>query len=308
MCRPITTLKIDSKVTECLPLRILLAEDHAVNQKLARLMLQRLGYQVDAVANGLEVLAALRCQDYDVVLMDVQMPQMDGVTTTHHICQEWCMQKRPQIIAITANAMPGDREMCLQAGMDDYISKPIRLEELVRALSQCQDKLKVNRSNVEGGLQLENSNNNLQSSTLPYLAPTLAGDGNAYDEQPLTFNPCTGVIDAIAFQELREMLGDDKVLAEVIDFYLEDAPKLLKEIAISITQRKAVALERAAHTLKSSSAQLGAINLFQLCQKMEVGVQTGSLAEAVTMVSQVETELEKVQTALRKRRPTAYKL
>ncbi len=118
-------------------LRILLAEDNVVNQKVAIHMLQRLNYRADLAGNGLEVLEALQRQPYDVVLMDVQMPDMDGITAAERICSQWSETERPRIIAMTANAMHGDREACLDAGMDDYISKPVRLEELARALSVC---------------------------------------------------------------------------------------------------------------------------------------------------------------------------
>lgn len=115
-------------------LRILLAEDNKVNQMVAIRMLERLGYRADVATNGLEVLEALRRQQYDLVLMDVQMPEMDGIEATRTICQEWNNDSRPRIIAMTANAMAGDRELCLQAGMDDYITKPIRFQDLVKAL------------------------------------------------------------------------------------------------------------------------------------------------------------------------------
>ncbi|MBD2100295.1 response regulator [Leptolyngbya sp. FACHB-261] len=118
------------------PLRILIAEDNVVNQKVALHLLKRLGYQADVVANGLEVLEALRRQSYDVVFMDVQMPEMDGLTATRHLCQEWSPSSRPWIIAMTANAMQGDRELCLEAGMNGYISKPVHLEDLIQSLSQ----------------------------------------------------------------------------------------------------------------------------------------------------------------------------
>ncbi len=122
------------------PLRILLAEDNVVNQKLALRLLERLGYRADVAADGVEVLRALERQPYDVVFMDVQMPEMDGLEATRQICERWEAGRRPRIIAMTANALAEDREACLEAGMDDYLAKPIRVEELVAALSRCEAK------------------------------------------------------------------------------------------------------------------------------------------------------------------------
>lgn len=125
------------------PLRILLAEDMVVNQKVALLTLQQLGYRADVANNGLEVIEALERQSYDVVLMDVQMPEMDGLTATREVCQRWSPADRPHIIAMTANAMQGDREMCLDAGMDAYITKPVRMHELRDVLSRCQPMVEL---------------------------------------------------------------------------------------------------------------------------------------------------------------------
>jgi len=125
-------------------LRILLAEDNKVNQKVALITLQKLGYHADIANNGLEVLEILRKQHYDVVLMDVQMPEMDGLVATQEIIKEWSIEQRPWIIAMTANAMQGDREICLAAGMNDYITKPIRREELARILDIYATKLHEN--------------------------------------------------------------------------------------------------------------------------------------------------------------------
>ena len=116
------------------PLRILLAEDNVVNQKLALRILTQMGYRADLASNGVEAVESLVRQTYDVVLMDVQMPEMDGLEASRRINAQWPATKRPRIVAMTANAMQGDREMCLAAGMDDYITKPIRVDQLVEAL------------------------------------------------------------------------------------------------------------------------------------------------------------------------------
>ena len=121
-------LPADVNMGSQFPLRILLAEDNTTNQKLALRLLERLGYRAEVAANGLEVLEALHRQEYDVVLMDVQMPEMDGLEATRRIRLELPERRQPYIIAMTANAMQGDREICLAAGMDEYVSKPIRVE------------------------------------------------------------------------------------------------------------------------------------------------------------------------------------
>ena len=127
---------LDPEMAQRHPLRILLAEDNAVNQKLALRLLSQMGYRADLAANGLEAIAALKRQAYDVILMDVQMPEMDGLEATRQIRDLGAQLYQPTIIAMTANAMQGDRELCLAAGMDDYVSKPIRVEELVAALEK----------------------------------------------------------------------------------------------------------------------------------------------------------------------------
>jgi CheY-like chemotaxis protein len=124
------------KVRPARELRVLLAEDNAVNQKLALRLLERMGLKADVVGDGREAVTAVGKRRYDLVLMDVQMPEMDGLTATRHIVGKWPREKRPWIVAMTANAMAGDREACLDAGMDDYVSKPIRPEELAAAIAR----------------------------------------------------------------------------------------------------------------------------------------------------------------------------
>ena len=123
-------------------MRILLAEDNVVNQKVAQHTLARLGYRIDIAANGVEALLALQRQPYDTVLMDVQMPEMDGLEATRLICAQWPKAQRPYIVAMTAHALTGDYEKCIDAGMDNYISKPIRLDKLVAALKRAARRSK----------------------------------------------------------------------------------------------------------------------------------------------------------------------
>jgi CheY-like chemotaxis protein len=120
------------------PLRILLAEDNVVNQKLAMRLLQQMGYRADLASNGIEAVESVARQTYDVVLMDVQMPELDGLEAARRITALWKPGERPRIVAMTANAMQGDREECLAAGMDDYLTKPIRVERLVEALNMAR--------------------------------------------------------------------------------------------------------------------------------------------------------------------------
>jgi CheY-like chemotaxis protein/HPt (histidine-containing phosphotransfer) domain-containing protein len=257
--------QVDAQLAQRLPLRILLAEDNAVNQKFALLFLAKLGYRADVAGNGLEVLAALERQPYDVVLMDVQMPEMDGLTATRQICQQWAPAVRPRIIAMTANAMQGDREECLHAGMDDYISKPIRVEALVQALSKGQTLL--------------------------------------HNAAPLTLetqHPALPVLDSIALQTIREAMGEDakEVVNELIDCYFVEATKLLQGIDNAMTQHNAAELRQAAHTLKSSSAALGAIPLTKVCQELETIACTGTIANGAGLVPLLRAEYERVRTAL----------
>jgi len=261
----VPALPMDTQPSQRLPLRILLAEDHLVNQKVALFLLEKLGYRADVAANGLEVLEALHRQPYDVVLMDVQMPEMDGLEASRRICREWSLGQRPRIIAMTANAMEGDREECLAAGMDNYLSKPIKIDALVKALQQCPPYC-----------QPPSPEQHLESSALP-----------AVDERVL--------------QELQAMLGDNgaALVRELIDCYLEESPKLLQAMSAALSQVNSAALRQAAHTLKSSSADQGAKILAALCQELEDLGRVGILTEAAAKVVQVETEYERVKAALR---------
>ncbi|MEO7850758.1 MAG: response regulator, partial [Rubrivivax sp.] len=131
--------KLDAQMAARHPLRILLAEDNVVNQKLALRLLQQMGYRADLASNGIEAVESVQRQTYDVILMDVQMPEMDGLDASREIVRRW-PDERPRIVAMTANAMQGDREECLAAGMDDYVTKPIRVDALVQALLSASSR------------------------------------------------------------------------------------------------------------------------------------------------------------------------
>ncbi|MGB7445190.1 MAG: response regulator, partial [Coleofasciculaceae cyanobacterium] len=266
-------LQLDPQMAQRLPLRILVAEDNMVNQQLALQLLQKMGYRADIAGNGLEVIEALHRQSYDVVFMDVHMPEMDGLAATKCICQQWSSAVRPKIIAMTANAMQGDREKCIKAGMDDYVSKPIKVQELVRALSECQE------TSFKGTLNGKLSSVNAQENLEPVLARA---------------------IDTDVLLSLREMMGDsaDEFLSCLIDTYLEDTPSLISQMSKAIAAQEPEAMQRAAHTLKSSSASLGAISLSQLCQELETMGASQIIIGANQIMSQLEAEYEKVKVAL----------
>lgn len=269
-------VKLDPTRAQQLPLRILVAEDNKVNQQLALQLLARMGYRADVAGNGLEAIQALRRQTYDLVFMDVHMPEMDGLTATQHICQEWSPAFRPKIIAMTANAMQGDRDKCLKAGMDDYISKPIRVEQLVQSLKKCQP---CDQSHNPCQLDLEN----------PEPIPK--------GEEALILE---AAIDQTVLQAFRSTMGANAsvFLKQLIDIYLEETPLLLQTLATSLTQADAAAMKQAAHTLKSSSASLGAMGFSQLCQELEKLGESGTTTETKHLLTQLQFEYERVKTAL----------
>jgi PAS domain S-box-containing protein len=233
-------------------LRILLAEDNAMNQKVALRLLEQLGYRADVANNGLEAIAALEQQPYDVVLMDVQMPELDGLDATRRICEQWPEETRPHIIAMTANALPEDREACFAAGMNDYVAKPIRGEELVAALKRAK--------------------------------PLRNGDGAV-------------ALDAGALGSLRD-LGGDEFLREVIDAFLADAPDQIATLRRSLAEQSTEELRRAAHTLKSNGATLGALEFAELCRTLEQRAKDGELDGAPELVDRIEQEYGRLQEAL----------
>ncbi|RMG94493.1 MAG: response regulator, partial [Chloroflexi bacterium] len=270
----------DAEMGQKHPLRILLAEDNTVNQKVALRILEKLGYRADVAGNGLEVLEALKRQQYDVILMDVQMPEMDGVEATQCIRKMWPPEEQPRIVAMTAHALSGDREKYIASGMDDYVSKPIRLEELVAALGKC---LPVSAND---SITTAVSNTSTTHPTQP-TDPTIHA-GNISDTWP---------IDKSA---LREIMGPDwaNLVAELLPLFLEDASDHLQAMTNAHRANDATTLRRIAHTLKGSSANMGMNSLSAICLEIETLAKNNNLAEAGKILLQAQKEFQRIKAAL----------
>jgi signal transduction histidine kinase/DNA-binding response OmpR family regulator/HPt (histidine-containing phosphotransfer) domain-containing protein len=260
--RTAARLELDPGMAARHPLRILLAEDNVVNQKLALRLLEQMGYRADVAANGLEAIAALERQPYDLVLMDVQMPEMDGLEASREITRRW-PDKHPRIVAMTANAMQGDRELCLAAGMDDYMSKPIRVEELMAALERGS----ASEPDARAG----------------------AGSGRAPDR---TSAP---VLDRAAFEQLRAAMGAG--FEELLSTFVEDSRELVGTMRRSLGTKDADAFRRAAHSLKSNAASFGAMTLSALAKDLETLARSGSLDGAAARVERLAGECDRVARA-----------
>jgi two-component system sensor histidine kinase/response regulator len=239
---------------------ILLAEDNIVNQKVAARQLQKLGYRADLVANGLEALEALGRIAYDLVLMDCQMPEMDGYEATAEIRRREGDARHTPIVAMTANALEGDREKCLAAGMDDYVSKPVKPEELGEVLGRWLSK---------GGADV--------------------GEEAAAPESPSPVN----------MERLYLALGDDpEELAEVLDIYLAQMSESLEKLASAVESGDARDVRSIAHNCAGVSANCGMVALVGPLRELERMGREGRLEGAAALGAQVGKEFARVQTAL----------
>ncbi|MDQ4145636.1 MAG: response regulator, partial [Actinomycetota bacterium] len=254
------------------PLRILLAEDNQVNQQLALLLLKKVGYSADVANNGVEALAALERKPYDVVLMDVQMPEMDGLEATRRIHQRWSQETRPRVIAVTANAMREEREACFAAGMGDYLSKPIRLEELTAALARSRP-LEPLRPPQQRDLRERPSGS--PGIEMPSESAHNAATGGQEEQQR-----DEGPLDPQALERLLASLGEgaERFIGELIEAFIVDAHETLVTLRKAIEEQSAEDLRRAAHTLKSNAASFGARALEASCRQLEAMGKEGRLA------------------------------
>ncbi len=261
-----------------LPLRILIADDNVINQKVARLLLEKLGYRSDLAANGLEVLEALQRQRYDVILMDVQMPELDGLEATRRICREWPEHRRPRIIAVTAGAMRGDREKCIEAGMDDYISKPVQAEELEIVLERVGGLAPADRT----------------MTALP-----AGGRADHFDEGSESLT-----VDLQVIQSLHRLRP--KMSQELVDNFLSTAGHRVARILQAVDRADDQTLQSIAHSLKGSSGTLGAARMAEICSDLEMRGRVRSLAKAIAAsgikaeAQTLERELQIVREAFEK--------
>lgn len=274
--RPMTVPQFDAHMSEHHPLSILIVEDNTINQNLALLMLERLGYPADVVANGVEALTALSQHSYDAVLMDVQMPVMDGFEATRQIRQVLGQAHQPRIIAMTANAMDGDREACLMVGMDDYISKPIHIEELINCLNRCP------------------------SQDIRAQSPTSAAQGLKSTPQLTVTGSPVIAINPDELQRLRDSLGlrADDTLPSLIASFIKQAEKLLSEAQQALNENRRDDFSRVMHTLKSNSATFGAEKLSAIARQAEEQTRLGSVANAQDLINQASEEFINVRGAL----------
>lgn len=242
---------VDRDMSSKLPMRILVAEDNIINQKLILKILAQLGYKADVVGNGIEVIETLKRQRYDMIFMDIQMPEMDGLEATKFINQNWHNEDRPTIVAMTANVMHGDKEKCINAGMDDYISKPVLIDEVQKIIIKWAEFAKARKTNTR---------QNIKTSLM---------------------------LDSDIIYGLKE-LDDSNHFREVINLYLDVAPVLIEEIKKSFTEKDFESLKRAAFNLKRASLNLGANRLAEVCVKVESMDGRPDIDELAKLVERLE--------------------
>jgi two-component system, sensor histidine kinase and response regulator len=264
--------------------RVLMAEDNGVNQFVARNMLKSLGCEFDIVPNGQEALAAVQRGGYDIVLMDCQMPVMDGYEATRQI-RQWeqvsGQMHRLPIVALTANALVGDADVCIEAGMDDHLAKPYTRNQLGALMARW-----LPPHLVEGSVDAPRTQ---PAALVPATEPTAAVVAVA------------GALDAKALASIRELDdGEGVILAEVIGIFFDETPRHLDGLRNAVSSRDAGELARVAHAFKSASGNVGATSVVKLCRELERVGRSGELADAAPLLREIEQQVEAVRPLLKK--------
>jgi PAS domain S-box-containing protein len=248
--------------------RILVAEDDRTNQRVLLGQLQKLGYQATVVASGVEAVEAFRKEQFDLVLMDCQMPEMDGFEATRRI-RELGRQDVP-VVAVTADAMAGDRERCLRAGMHDYLSKPVEMRQLAEVLAKW----------------------------LPETAPARDLPGGPAAREPVEAVPDPSVFDEEAL--LQRMIGDRRLAGEVVKGFLEDFPLQLHKLRKRLDEADAPGAAAQAHALRGAAAAISAGSLRALAQALERAGLAGKLDDVGELLPRADGEFERLKSALRR--------
>ncbi|RQV20683.1 response regulator [Burkholderia cenocepacia] len=267
--------------------RVLLVEDNVVNQQIALAMLEDTAYQVDVADDGEQALQRLADDGFDVVLMDCQMPKLDGFEATRQLRRREAEAGAPRmpVIALTANALSGDRERCLAAGMDDYLRKPFRRDALLQMLAR----------HVGGAACAPVTGSDVATTGADIDTRPEAGGGAAPDP-----DDDASVIDQKALDALRALQrpGRPDVLTRIIDQFAADAPRLIRDMHAAVEAGDADALKLAAHTLKSSSANVGAHLLSARCRAIEQLARAADVGAAVELVAGTDAEFGHAHAAL----------
>ncbi len=280
--------------------RVLMAEDNGVNQIVARNMLESLGCNVEIVDNGLNALRAVQREAFDMVLMDCQMPVMDGYEAAREIRsweRERPNQRRVPIVALTANALLGDADLCRASGMDDHLAKPYSRKQLAEAMARW---LPSHLVELGGGFNMTMPSRlvELGRATEPSLLAPLGATTEASPPAPAAPATTPGALDTRALHNIRELDADGAVLTEVIAMYLDEAARNLNRLKTAVESQDAGEVDRAAHAFKSASLNVGALQIGELCRKLERQGKAGELSGAVDLVQAIERQLERVRPLL----------
>jgi PAS domain S-box-containing protein len=267
-------------------LKLLLAEDSVVNQKLAVALLERAGHRVTVAENGRNAVDRVAAEPFDVVLMDVQMPVMDGLEATTAIrAREKETGERVPIIAMTAHAMKGDREQCLAAGMDGYVAKPIRSEELLAALEKYAAVAHVGADDWEEPIPPSSVHHSALADAPDGESAPVAGNGNS-----------SAAFDSA--EALRQVGGDRALLAELSAAFRTESQTLMVQIREAIATGDAPRLRRAAHTLKGAAGVFGAGAAYDTAKQLESLAAVGDMAPTAKLLAQLEAKIDELNHAL----------